>query len=234
MTGAARVVPAGDASLVVELEERIDPDVNARVVSLAASIRAAAFVGVLEVVPAYRSLAVYFDPTRTDAARLTHAMNAVLAAPAPRARAEKREILVPVCYGGEYGPDLAVVAEFAGLSDDDVIGMHAATAYRVYMLGFLPGFAYMGEVDPRIAAPRRQTPRPRVAAGSVAIAGGQTGIYPFDTPGGWQIIGRTPLRPCDFTRPAPFLFGPGDRVRFQAIGAAAFARLTGDAAGTVR
>jgi inhibitor of KinA len=122
-----------------------------------------------------------------------------------------------VCYGGEYGPDLDDVAAFAGCSAEDVVARHLSREYRVYLVGFIPGFAYMAEVDPSIAAPRRSTPRTAVPAGSVAIAGGQTGVYPSVTPGGWNIIGRTPLAPYDASRSEPFLFRSGDRVRFQRV-----------------
>jgi KipI family sensor histidine kinase inhibitor len=128
---------------------------------------------------------------------------------------------VPVCYGGACGPDLAEVAAHAQASEDDVIAMHAGRTYRVYLLGFLPGFAYMASVDPRIAIPRRAVPRERVPAGSVAIAAGQTGIYPMESPGGWHLIGRTSLVPYDPDRTEPFLFRAGDQVRFHAVDRAA-------------
>jgi KipI family sensor histidine kinase inhibitor len=131
--------------------------------------------------------------------------------------AERRSISVPVCYQDELGPDLAAVAAFANMSPHDVIAIHASATYRVFMLGFMPGFAYMGVLDPRIAMPRRATPRVRVPRGAVGIAGAQTGIYPAESPGGWQLIGRTPLEPFDMTRSAPFLFRPGDAVRFVPI-----------------
>jgi inhibitor of KinA len=124
---------------------------------------------------------------------------------------------VPVCYGGEFGPDLSDVAMFGGCSEETVIDLHTGRDYRVYLVGFIPGFAYMAEVEPRIAVPRRSSPRTAVPAGSVAIAGGQTGIYPAVTPGGWNIIGRTPIKPYDPDRDEPFLFKPGDRVRFHRI-----------------
>jgi inhibitor of KinA len=124
---------------------------------------------------------------------------------------------IPVCYGGDLGPDLGGIAEWAGLTVEDVIRAHAAVPYRVYMLGFLPGFAYLGAVDPRIAMPRRTTPRLRVPAGSVAIAGPQTGVYPADAPGGWHLIGRTPLTMFDVARTHPSLLAPGDRVEFRAV-----------------
>ena len=134
-------------------------------------------------------------------------------------------IAIPVCYGGELGPDLANVAAFARMSERDVIALHAEPAYRVFMLGFVAGFAYMGIVDARIAMPRHPTPRVRVPLGSVGIAGVQTGIYPAETPGGWQLIGRTPVKPFDATRSEPFLMKAGDSVRFTPIDRAEYDRL---------
>jgi KipI family sensor histidine kinase inhibitor len=134
-------------------------------------------------------------------------------------------ITVPVCYQGELAPDLPAVAAFGGLTAAEVIRLHTRVVYRVFMLGFLPGFAYLGPVNPRIAAPRHASPRVRVAEGSVGIAGGQTGIYPMESPGGWQLIGRTPARPFDLTRNPPSLLAPGNRVQFHAIERAEFDRL---------
>jgi inhibitor of KinA len=129
-----------------------------------------------------------------------------------------------VCYGGEFGPDLAEVAALAGATEEEVVALHVAPIYRVYVVGFVPGFPYMASVDARLALPRRTTPRTRVPAGSVAIAAGQTGIYPMETPGGWHLIGRTHVKPYDHTRREPFLFKPGDRVRFRSINRAEFER----------
>ena len=124
---------------------------------------------------------------------------------------------MPVCYGGGLGPDLSAVAAFGGVTEAEVATLHSSRPYRVFMLGFVPGFAYMGTVDQRIAAPRLASPRTRVPAGSVAIAGEQTGIYPMDTPGGWLLIGRTTVKPFDPARPRPFLFKAGDLVQFYAV-----------------
>ena len=132
---------------------------------------------------------------------------------------------MPVCYSGEFGPDLADVAAFGGITEAETVRLHTSRTYRVFMLGFSPGFTYMGSVDGRIAAPRLSAPRVRVPAGSVGIAGVQTGIYPAPTPGGWQIVGRTPLKPFDLERPEPFLFKPGDAVQFYAIEPSEYARL---------
>jgi KipI family sensor histidine kinase inhibitor len=212
-----RIVSAGDAALVVEFEEKIDPAVSARCAALANALSAEQIAGVRDVVPTYRSVAVYFDPLRTDQQRLARTLERLAAQPAEPDTRRRASIQIPVCYGGEYGPDLPKVAAFAGLAEADVIALHAAVTYQVMMLGFMPGFAYMGVVDARIAAPRLDSPRPRVPRGSVGIAQEQTGIYPSDTPGGWQLIGRTPLRPFDLDRRDPFLFRSGDIVRFVPI-----------------
>jgi inhibitor of KinA len=209
----------------VEFEERIDPAVNARVIRLAAALRSAAIAGVRDVVPTYRSVAVYFDPVRTQGDDLVRRLERE-ASDLPRTSAERRApIQVPVCYGGEFGPDLADVANQARMTLDEVIALHSRGVYRVYMLGFLPGFAYMGLVDPKIATPRRATPRVRVSKGSVGIAGRQTGIYPSDTPGGWQLLGRTPSEPFNISRPSPFLFEAGDSVRFVPVDRSEYERL---------
>jgi inhibitor of KinA len=220
-----RIVPAGDSAVVVEFEERIDPAINARAIALAGSLQAALIPGVRDVVPAYRSVALFFDPLRTDYDVLVERVEREAGRPAVEAARQPDVLRIPVCYGGDFGPDLAAVAAFGGIGADEVIAMHAATTYRVFMLGFVPGFAYMGIVDVRIAAPRHRTPRLRVPAGSVGIAGVQTGVYPAETPGGWQLIGRTPLRPFDAQRAEPFLMKAGDAVRFVPIDREEFERL---------
>ena len=220
-----RIVPAGDSALIVEFEERIDPAINARAIALADSLQAAAIAGVRDVVPTYRSVAVFFDPLRTNYDTLLERIERDAGRPAPDAARQAEPLRIPVCYGGDLGPDLGAVAAFGGISADEVIALHASATYRVFMLGFVPGFAYMGIVDARIAAPRHSTPRVRVPAGSVGIAGVQTGIYPTETPGGWQLIGRTPVKPFDANRAQPFLMKGGDAVRFYAIDRAEYERL---------
>ena len=244
-----RIVPAGDAAFLIEWPSRVDAvdsDVNARAIGLADTLRRAALPGVCDIVPAFRSVGVFFDPLRSNVdelrARLRQAAGldpsiqiplgpvdqasgTAEGAVAPEDRPIHR---VPVCYGGEHGPDLEALATSAELGPEDAIAAHAGRVYRVYMLGFMPGFAYMADVDARIAWPRRATPRLKVPAGSVGIAGRQTGIYPLDSPGGWNVIGRTPVRPFDLRRGATleaFAFQPGDRVQFYAIDEAEYARL---------
>lgn len=213
---AGRIVTLGDSCVTMQFGGVIDPNVNARCIALAESIDELALQGVRDVVPTYDAVTIHFDPRIADRRVLTAEMRRLASAQAGAADLHGRLVEVPVSYGGEAGPDLAAVAAFAGCSERDVVRLHGATAYRVYMLGFLPGFAYMGPVDARIAMPRLDVPRMRVAAGSVGIAGTQTGIYPCDSPGGWRIIGRTSLRIFDSTRAEPFVVKAGDRVRFVA------------------
>jgi inhibitor of KinA len=212
-----RVVPAGDSVLVVEFEDRIDPAVNDGAIAFADAIQAAGLAGVRDVVPTYRSVAIYFDPLRTGSDALLAGIEREAQRAMTSATGARDAVRIPVCYGGELGPDLAGVAAFAKMAEDEVVRAHTAATYRVFMLGFVPGFAYLGIVDDRIAMPRHATPRLRVPAGSVGIAGVQTGVYPMETPGGWQLIGRTPVRPFDPDRAQPFLMKAGDAVQFYPI-----------------
>jgi KipI family sensor histidine kinase inhibitor len=223
---------AGDSALLLEIGDPvIDPELNARAIGIARAVRERALQGVRDVVSTFRSVAVFFDPLSIDVAAVAEALHD--AAGAAPSRESGRTVDIPIVYGGEAGPDLAEVAAFAGCTPQEVVERHAGRLYRVYMLGFLPGFAYMAAVDSTIAAPRHATPRLRVAAGSVGIAGAQTGIYPRASPGGWQIIGRTPLTVFDPAKTPPALLAPGDRVRFVPTDdlAAAWAASEG---GTVR
>jgi inhibitor of KinA len=214
MTEDFQIVPAGDAAVIVEFAERVDAAINARAIAVADAVRGLAHPGIRDVVPTFRSVAVYYDPLRTDQPRLLERLRLLAAAEPAPASDSHTLIRIPVEYGGACGPDLSDVALFANVSESEVVRIHTSTIYRVFMLGFLPGFAYMGTVDPQIAAPRRLTPRGSVPAGSIGIAGAQTGIYPMETPGGWQIIGRTSVRPFDVSRPNPCLFRAGDTVQF--------------------
>lgn len=209
-----RIRHCGDAMLLVEFTHAIDPVTNERIILLARRIRARGLQGVLDVSPAYCTLAVYFDPLRTDLPGLEGAIESDTANldSAPPASAEPIEI--PVRYGGQWGPDLDAVAAHAGCLAEEVVARHLARTYRVYMMGFLPGFAYMGRIDPSIALPRLRVPREHVAAGSVGIAGEQTGVYPIDSPGGWHVIGWTPTTMFDVQRAQPSLLASGNLVRF--------------------
>jgi KipI family sensor histidine kinase inhibitor len=220
-----RICAAGDAGLLVEWPARIDPETSGRAIALADALRTRWGATIRDAVVGYCSLTVYFDPSVVDAGALESQLRDLAADVSPSAASNGPLIDVPVCYGGDLGPDLSDVARFAGISPDEVIALHSGATYRVYVIGFVPGFPYMATVDSRIAAPRRAVPRTRVPAGSVAIAAGQTGIYPTETPGGWHLIGRTRVKPYDGSRPEPFLFHPGDHVRFHPIERAEFERL---------
>jgi KipI family sensor histidine kinase inhibitor len=209
--------------LLVSCAQEIDRRINARMIALADRIRLRCGAAVRDAVVGYATLTVYFDPLEVDAAWLEAELRAAFASDESEVPATTGSVVeVPVCYATEFGPDLDDVAAFARCTPEDVIARHAGVTYRVYMLGFIPGFAYMATVDPVIARPRRSVPRPAVTPGSVAIAGGQTGIYPAVTPGGWNVIGRTPVKPYDPERADPFLFKPGDEVRFRPVSREAF------------
>lgn len=228
----------GDRSLLLRLGTGIEPKLNARIHTAAGVLRMANLPGVTDIVPAYASIAIHYDPlawsgnddSATPGERLAQRLLAELRSAgdidADEAIGhEQRIVEIPVCYGGEFGPDLGEVARIANLDESEVIARHTSGDYRVAMLGFAPGFAYLLGLDPALHAPRRANPRTRVPAGSVAIGGAQTGIYPRELPGGWQIIGRTPLTLFDAMRDPPTLLIPGQRVRFRAIDADEFARL---------
>lgn len=214
---------AGDATLVIEFEQKIEPAINDRAIALAVKLRSIGRVGIQDIVESYCDVTVHYDPLATNVEALILDLEA-LAGQVEVADIDGRKLVVPVCYGRSYGPDLVAVARFGECSTVDVIKRHTSVTYRVYMLGFLPGFAYMGSVDERIAMPRRETPRLGVPKGSVGIAGSQTGIYPSEGPGGWQLIGQTPLKSFDASRPEPFLFRAGDTVRFEAVGESEYRR----------
>ena len=220
-----RIVAAGDAAWLVEWPARIDPVLSGRAVALAEAVKRTHADTIRDVVVGYCSVTVYFDPLRTDGEKLANVLRQFARDVDDRPVPEGKLVDIAVCYGGEFGPDLHDVALNADVTDSEVIALHTAPTYRVYVVGFVPGFPYMAPVDTRLALPRRTTPRTRVPAGSVAIAAGQTGIYPTETPGGWHLIGRTHVKPYDDGRAEPFLFKPGDRVRFHAIDRAEFERI---------
>jgi KipI family sensor histidine kinase inhibitor len=210
---------AGDTMLLVELDQAIDPTINTRVINLAGRLQRRIGRVVRDVVPGYCSIGVHFDPLQTDIAALQRVITeeARLALHDTIVSTVSEPVEIPVRYGGEFGPDLSQVAQLAGCSEDEVVERHTGRTYRVYMLGFVPGFAYMGRVDASIAMPRHRVPRERVPAGSVGIAGEQTGVYPISTPGGWQLIGRTDAVMFDASRETPSLLQPGDQVRFVPV-----------------
>jgi inhibitor of KinA len=226
------ITPLGDRALTVTLGATVDEATRRRVRAACARLAERPVPGVLELVPAFASVTVHYDPARVppglppagpDAgspfARLAAALGAALAdaddAPLPPSAV----VEIPVVYGGASGPDLDALAHRHGMTPDEVVRLHAAGEYVVHMVGFLPGFAYLGGLDPRLATPRRDAPRAAVPAGSVGIGGQQTGVYPLESPGGWHLIGRTALRMFDPRRDPPTLLHAGDRVRFRAVDA---------------
>ena len=212
-----RVVPFGEAALLVEWAERPDLAANARAHALAAALLDDPPPGLLGVIPGYASVLVEFDPLVADVAALEQRLQASLTTPPPGARAMGRLRRIPTIYGGDFGPDLEAVAAQVGLPAAEVVARHAATEVTVYMIGFSPGYPYMGDLPPELDVPRRATPRELVPPGSVAIAYGQTSIYTRPTPGGWHLIGRTPRVLFDHTRDPPTYLAPGDRVRHVPI-----------------
>ena len=219
-----RFLSAGDRALVVEFGDRVDRGLSERVLRLDAIIRSNPPAGIVETVPTFRSLAIYYDPLLTSRGELQSAIVPLLDL-GDKPRAGARLWQVPVCYEGEFAPDLAEVARLTGLTPKKVVALHSGTRFHVYMLGFLPGFPYMGDLPPQLALPRRADPRLRVPAGSISIATSLTAIYPYESPGGWHLIGATPIRMFDSERPKPALFAPGDAVTFQPIDTAAYASI---------
>ena len=215
--------PAGACGALAVLGDQICETTGARVAALDHAVCRARIAGVTETVPAFASLLVRYDPLRTDFDAVSEALRRLAGNIAAGNTQTGRTVDVPVCYGGAYGEDLPVVARHAGLSEEEVIRLHSGRTYRIYMLGFLPGFPYLGGLDERLFTPRRETPRTRIPAGSVGIGGQQTGIYPMESPGGWQLIGRTPL--CLFAPGRTLPYAAGDSIRFVPIDEREFARI---------
>ncbi|MGQ4661023.1 5-oxoprolinase subunit PxpB [Lysobacter sp. F6437] len=217
-----------DDAWLLRLGDTLDQRINTRVHALVARINAEAPAWLRDVVPAYASLAVFFEPQRVRPGQVRSWLcDLVGQATSDLPPATGRRVEIPVAYGGEHGPDLAAAADELGISPDQLAERHADGDYTVAMIGFAPGFPYLFGLDPALALPRLATPRVHVPAGSVGVAGGQTGIYPRESPGGWRLLGRTPLRLFDPGSEPPGVLQPGDRVRFVAIDAAEYAALAG-------
>ncbi|MFD1872586.1 5-oxoprolinase subunit PxpB [Hymenobacter bucti] len=231
---AAQLFPLGDAAVVVQFGESISLAIHLAIQALNAYLAQEPFVGLRACVPAFTTLTVYYDPWLVSAQghyspyeRVCEILQQRLrAAPTTAPAAALATVEVPVCYGGDLGPDLEAVARHTGLAPAEVIAHHTAPTYLVHMIGFAPGFPYLGGMDARLATPRRAEPRPLVPAGAVGIAGAQTGIYSLPTPGGWQLIGRTSLRLFDPAAASPSLLHAGQHLRFVPIGEAEFQRLS--------
>lgn len=208
---------ASDRSLLVSFGARISIEIHGRVRSLLRLLDLSPLSGIVDLIPAYGSILIRFDPLRLDHAQLEGHVRSLLARREEAAPAEPGIVEIPVCYGGPFGPDLEEVAQIRGLAPQRVVDLHAGSIYHVYFLGFVPGFAYLGDLPEPIVCPRLRSPRRSVPKGSVGIAGAQTGIYPIDSPGGWRLIGRTPLLMFDPGRDPMSRLEIGDRVRFAPI-----------------
>ena len=214
MRSKPKIVPLGDSSVLVQFGSDIDISVNQRVHALASLLDVLPIEGMIETVPAYATLLVQYDPLTLSFTQIKNILLEKMSQVEETAFRKPKQVEVPVRYGGEYGPDLESVARHLQLQVEDVIRIHSERTYTVYMMGFTPGFPYMGKLDEALVMPRLATPRTRVPAGTVAIAGSQTGIYPIASPGGWQLIGWTPLQLFDPNCETPFMFSPGDEVKF--------------------
>ncbi len=215
-----RIEPLGDSGLLLRDDAEFDAEASLDAILRATrQLEAAAIPGVIELAPAYTTIGIFFDPAliETFAALRASIERALKSDPVPATRAERSTIEVPVCYESEFAPDLEEVARHAALAAEEIVRRHAGAKYRVSCVGFTPGFPYLSGLPPELATPRRASPRKEIPAGAVAIGGTQTGIYPRKSPGGWNIIGRTPLRLFDVERNPPALFHAGDFVRFRRI-----------------
>ena len=223
---------AGDSALVIIFGDMIDENINKKVHVVVKAIEAATPEWLIEVVPTYTSVYVYYDPLKISYSQVMEAVTPFLSA---KPREEEKEVVeIPVVYGGDFGPDIEFVAQYNNLTIDEVIEIHSKPLYRVYMLGFLPGFAYLGGMDDRIATPRLEKPRLKVPAGSVGIAGKQTGWYAIESPGGWRLIGRTPLKTFDPHKKPPSIIKAGDYVKFVPISEEEFQEIYKDEWGEER
>ncbi len=208
---------AGDSSLLVEFGKKISPEINRKITAVMQMMKEQHIEGVVDVIPAFCSLLINYDPRVVTYEEIKERIQNLVRLEIKTGEVRKRIFEIPVCYGGEYGPDLGNIAEHAGLSEKEVIEIHSSRDYLIYMLGFLPGFTYLGGLDERIHTPRLANPRIKINAGSVGIGGSQTGIYPLDSPGGWQLMGMTPVKTYDPDRETPILVEAGDYIRFVPI-----------------
>ena len=219
---------AGDRGLLVEYGDRIDSDINNKVRSMDIVMKKESPKGVLETIPTYRSLLIIYDPGITNPAKLEKEILALEERISQIKIPPPDTVEIPVCYGGEFGPDIQFVAEHNSITTDDVVRIHSGTEYQIYMIGFTPGFPFLGGLPEVLHTPRLETPRSFVPEGSVGIANNQTGIYPVASPGGWQLIGRTPIRLFAPERSNPFIYKAGDRIKFKPISEEDYNRLAGE------
>lgn len=220
-----RIVPEGDSAILVEFPQVISYEINNRIISLVELLKEQYIEGVMDMTPAFCSLLVHYDPRVVTYKKLVGRIEKMLTLNFESRTKVRKVYEIPVCYGGEYGPDLDFVAKNAGISVDEVIKIHTSEDYLIYMLGFLPGFPYLGGLNEKIHTPRLANPRIKIPAGSVGIGGVQTGIYPLESPGGWQLIGQTPVKTYDPERSSPILFEAGNYIRFRAVSEEEFEKI---------
>jgi inhibitor of KinA len=220
-----KIVAASDSSLLVEFGNTVSPQLHARVLALFRAVLAEHDLRIRNLHPGYASLLIDFDPLQLSHDQFIAHVQKLIDAETEIRAASSRTVEIPVCYDAEFGPDLGDVASHNSHSIEEVVDLHASATYFVYFLGFSPGFAYMGGLPEKLRTPRLATPRIRVPAGSVGIAGEQTGVYPIDSPGGWRLIGRTPVRMFDPCANQPSRLQPGDTVRFSPITRPSFVEL---------
>ena len=212
-----KFIPAGDKSVVMEFGNSIKPEINAKIRNMVMAIDKSRITGISEIVPTYRSILIIYNPLLIEYYDLIESLKEIANNLGEETNSEARIVELPTVYGGEYGPDIEFVAEHNNITVDEVIKIHSSTDYLLYMLGFTPGFGYLGGMSKDIETPRLQVPRTKIPAGSTGIAGSQTGIYPIDSPGGWQLIGRTPVKLYNPLGTPPILLNAGDYVRFVPI-----------------
>lgn len=228
-----KVSIAGDSAINLEFAQTISPETSGLIRSAAQVLEADPIPGVRELVPTFCSLMVVYDPCAIGYDDLLAKVQGKLRSLQAEGQTVRRIVEIPVCYGGEFGPDMATVCEHAHMDEAQVVALHSGHDYLIDMLGFLPGFAYLGGLDERLHTPRLAVPRTEIPAGSVGIGGAQTGVYPLASPGGWQIIGRTPVRPYDPNREEPIAYAAGDYLRFVPISEKQYAAIEAQvAAGT--
>lgn len=212
-----RILAAGDSSLLIEFGHEINPEINKKISATVQLMKRQSIEGVVDIIPTFCSLLINYDPRVISYSEIKERIENLLKVEVKAGENQKRVFEIPVCYGGEFGPDIENIATNAGISVEEVIKIHSSKDYLIYMLGFLPGFCYLGGLDERIHSPRLANPRLKIPAGSVGIGGSQTGIYPLESPGGWQLMGQTPVKTYDPNREIPILVNAGEYIRFVPI-----------------